>query len=370
MLLLHRPFIEFSSNQTTIQGSVDLNILVSDSRQACENAASNISVIVRQKQSLMSDSDSYLPLCLPTFFVYSMFQSSLIHLAIAIKNRDSLRRLRLLQRSISLLKQHQALSSGQRAHNILIMLVAINGINIDNLLKENQKEEDATSLREDGLPNSPPQQQNELLFSTPQPQQIALPRSDTNKNNTMIPSCEDNMPKSAWYQRMMNTSIVGGITPDLHGRDATSSSQQLEQLLPYHPPTGHHRSDSNATLYHPSEADIPPPPTYQNNNHYYDMNTIPPPASNATKLYQFEEHNMHIANSTPTLLSHGNFRNNVITAPIHQPPFHTSTTTSSNYNHNASTYPVNYLPPSNLNWGEWGVYLGQQTEPPAEERLG
>jgi hypothetical protein len=71
MLLLHRPFIEFSSisnttsNANIIHGSVDLDTLAQDSRQACENAASNISVIVRQKQSLMSDPDSYSPFCLP-----------------------------------------------------------------------------------------------------------------------------------------------------------------------------------------------------------------------------------------------------------------------------------------------------------------
>lgn len=408
MLLLHRPFIEFSSqsnhaNAGIIHGSVDLDALAADSRQACENAASNISVIVRQKQSLMSDPDSYSPLCLPTCFVYSMFQSSLIHLAIAIKNRDSLRRLRLLQRSIALLKQHQMLNSGKRAHNILVMLVAINGINIDNLL-DHTKEEDNTPglLTEDGLSHSsPPRNGNkELQFSYRNNQtSVALPQQQQIQEQqiqptAIIPSCEDNMPKSSWYQRMMNTSIVGGITADLHqGMSETNSSSSLEQLLPYnhHPMSGqahhhhgHSRSDSNATLYHQPEADMHQPPYCCS---YYDINQ--PNLNNTTKrmdLYNdnhlFEEaggnmrliqtDNYHAppttttTTTTATVPSHTSFthRNS---APL---PF-TQTTATPLPPTNGSPVPntahystVNYLPPSNYNWNDWGVYISHQSIPP------
>jgi hypothetical protein len=425
MLLLHRPFIEFSSisnttsNANIIHGSVDLDTLAQDSRQACENAASNISVIVRQKQSLMSDPDSYSPFCLPTCFVYSMFQSSLIHLAIVIKNRDSLRRLRLLQRSIALLKQHEQLSSGKRAHNILVMLVTINGINLDNLLEnDTTKEEDILSvLSEDGLSHSPTspipaKNHNELQFSTrlPNTQQIQPPQQiQTMNRNTMIPGCEDNMPKSSWYQRMMNTSIIGGITPDLH-QENNSSSQTLEQLLPYssdinqphHQHTRsnssstlyqHTRSNSNSTLYHQQQNDLP---NYHNNPAYYDL-TAPslqqtdnmPKNIKRMDIYNrhhepniFEEAggNMRILqndnnnttyNNGPTLLSHQHnthFQRNGAT-PLHQTPLpftasygniNPSLTNGPNNSPTSSSYPINFLPPASLNWSDWGVYLGQQ----------
>lgn len=422
MLLLHRPFIEFSnisdttSNANVIHGSVDLDTLAKDSRQACENAASNISVIVRQKQSLMSDPDSYAPFCLPTCFVYAMFQSSLIHLAIVIKNRDSLRRLRLLQRSIGLLKQHEELSSGKRAHNILTMLVTINGINIDNLLEnDTTKEEDMVSILEDGLSRSPSspipaKNHNELQFPAriSNTQQMQNPQQiQTINRNAMIPGCEDNMPKSSWYQRMMNTSIIGGITPDLH-EEANSSSQTLEQLLPYAPDLNpphhqhtrtnsntniyqHSRSDSNSTLYNPQQNDIP---NYHNNPAYYDLGTTSmqhPPNSipkNTKRIESYDRpniynnaggdiHGIHGENSNttyhngPTLLSHSHnthYQRNSVT-PLHQTPLpftasygnmNPSLTDGSNDNSTVSSYPISYLPPASLNWGDWGVYLGQQ----------
>lgn len=423
MLLLHRPFIEFSSvsnttsNANVIHGSVDLDALAQDSRQACENAASNISVIVRQKQSLMSDPDSYSPFCLPTCFIYSMFQSSLIHLAIVLKNRDSLRRLRLLQRSIGLLRQHEELSSGKRAHNILVMLVTINGINLDNLLdNDTTKEEDMIAILEDGLSRSPSspipaQNHNELQFSTrlSNTQQIQPSQQiQTINRNAMIPGCEDNMPKSSWYQRMMNTSIIGGITSDLH-EETNSSSQTLEQLLPYAPDLNpphqhtrnnssttlyqHTRSSSNSTLYHPQQNDIP---NYHNNPAYYDLTTssmqhtnsmpkntkrmdtygrhhesnIFEEAGDDIRAIQVENNNTAYHNG-PTLLSHQHgthFQRNGVT-PLHQTPLpftasygniNPSLTNGPNNSPSTSSYPINYLPPASLNWSDWGVYLGQQ----------
>lgn len=443
MLLLHRPFIEFSSDNikaTTnmIQGSVDLDTLAADSRQACENAASNISVIIRQKQSLMSDPDSYSPLCLPTCFVYSMFQSSLINLAIAMKNRDSLRRLRLLKQSIALLKQHEQLASAQRAHHILVMLVAINNINLENLLEnEATREEDNVSvLSEDCLSNTSPispipsnKKSNELQFTSKsmvpshQGQQLHQQLStqlQTVNTNHVIPSCEDNMPKSSWYQRMMNTSIIGGITPDLHqNMTGMSSSHTLEQLLPYaHNMNRQQQSaqhQNNTTLYQRQEEnDMHGHSHYNDQQNYYDLgptvssslnNTIPTSspltATKRTDIYnKHHDANMYDAsddmrnnnnnnipsyNHGPTLSSHQHIsfqRNGMASTPLHQTPLpftaassygsHSNSSQHSLTHHHyasstattaASTpsYPtLNYLPPSSLNWSDWGVYLGQQ----------
>lgn len=162
---------------------------------SCENSALNISVIIRQKQLLMSDPDSYAPLCLPTCFVYSMFQSSLVHLAIVMQNRDSLRQRQSLKRSIELLQQYDHLVSARRACSILSMLVEMNQIYLEDVPEQNLS-----------LPESPMSPvKNELVYNQSEQYMDDFSFDD-----------DEQMPKSSFYMRMMNTSIVGGITQDLH----------------------------------------------------------------------------------------------------------------------------------------------------------
>ncbi|KAI8080732.1 fungal-specific transcription factor domain-containing protein [Gilbertella persicaria] len=340
MLLLHRPFIEYSSTALVVQGSVDLDKLASESRQACENAASNISVIIRQKQSLMYDPDSYGPLCLPTCFVYAMFQSSLIHLAVAIKNRDSLRRLRLLQRSITLLKQHEQLASAQRAHNILLMLVKINKINVNNLL-ENDTTKEFSNLEEDSLLSNP---------ASPIPTSNEIQLVKSTQLQDMLTE-EDTMPKSSWHQRMMNTSIIGGITADLHQNihENASSSQTLNQLLPYatqyQPPYIDY--DNNTSLHNPKRPEV-----YQSHPVLYEDSARLHP------IFQNEEHanNYRMSSSTgnsSSLLSHHQRTGLTPTGLLHFPNTSTDTTSapySAHYTSHA-TYPTG------LTWSDWNVYV-------------
>lgn len=224
MLLLHRPFLTASYTSPSIASS--------ESLMACENAALNISVIIRQKQLLMSDPDSYAPLCLPTCFVYSMFQSSLVHLAIVIQNRHSLRQLESLKRSIALLQQYEKLVSARRACNILFMLVNMNHIHLDDI--------------PDTLPQSPVSP--ELLYT----------QSEQQLDNLTFDEDDAQMPKSSWYMRMMNTSIVGGITEDLYqllpNQEFETDSKNNMRIAPYYntPQSYIPPSSSSASIYQPS----------------------------------------------------------------------------------------------------------------------
>ncbi|CEP07470.1 hypothetical protein [Parasitella parasitica] len=364
---------EFSSTEKTYyQGSIDLDTLAADSRQACENAASNISVIIRQKQSLMSDPDSYAPFCLPTCFVYSMFQSSLIHLAIAIKNRDSLRRLRLLQRSIGLLKQHDQLVSAQRAHNILTMLVTINGININNLLEDESAKDEDQFILDDGLPQRigppalpKPAALNELDFANNQPvvNQIT-------STTDIIRGCEETdiaMPKSSWYQRIMNTSIIGGITSDLYenaqydqNNVSGTHTTTLDQLLPFsdlrnRDITIHQNYDLDSIKYQRSTEISTFGPTLhpqQQQQHDHDPTFLShhilprtgltptpffPPQTTTTQAVPSFQSNL-FENSPPQGLDDPNY--------------------SSSSHHAETTTTINA--PSSLNWNDWNGYLGQQ----------
>ncbi|KAG1452549.1 hypothetical protein G6F56_007789 [Rhizopus delemar] len=250
-------------SQAERESNVHHDALATESRQACENAACNVMAIVKQKQSFMTDPDSYAPFCLPTSFVYSMFQSCLIHLALVLQNRDSLLRLKRLQCSIILLKKHEEqLASAQRAHRILITLMNVHNIQLNSLIST--EEEDQFNLLEDS----------------------EITDISTTEKNTI----SNDMPKSTYYQRMMNTSIVGGITPDLHQR---IESNMIGQLLPEpsqpalfsdnrlyeKPPTSDLQvmNDSYPTVYsHHHHPPPPPPPLYQTPQFSsYDLNYTP-----------------------------------------------------------------------------------------------
>ncbi|KAI8378563.1 fungal-specific transcription factor domain-containing protein [Blakeslea trispora] len=389
MLLLHRPFVEYSSTTIAIQGSVDMEKLVSESRQACENAASSISVIIRQKQTLMSDPDSFGPLCLPSCFVYAMFQSSLIHLAITIKNRDSLRRLRLLQRSMTLLKQHQQLASAQRAHNILLLLVKVNKINISNLLENDPVKEDsaASTFEDDNISQTSP---------VPTSSEIQLIKSQQNQLADGHSVSEDTMPKSSWYQRMMNTSIVGGITADLHQgvHNNPSNTQTLDQLLPYapnyqNPPASNYMHfhmnmppNKKIEMYHQShqEALYEGPRSVQTNTTMVttattlmESNTIRH-ASMQQLLQNDESVNYQLidtngTNTNPTVLSHNHSHlipKTGLTPTGYQPNFNSH---PESVNTTALPYPNTFdshttPTPSGLNWSDWSAYVNPSPSMP------
>jgi hypothetical protein len=397
MLLLHRPFIEFSPNESqpgaTGGDSFDLEKLAEESRQACTNAASKISIIVRQKQTLMSDPDSYSPLCMPMSFVYSMFQSSLIHLAIALKNRDSVKKLRALQRSIDLLKQHEHLTSAHRAHHILTSLVTINGIYLDNILQSSSDDEDIEmelspcSSPLSPLPTSSEHQpsSSSSVESLPYPTSSPVARSEISANSESgtrsAQESEELMPKSNLYQRMINTSVVGGITSDLlqGGIEPSAISQPLVDILPYgqvgstnstytHTPSPVHstvvrpQSNSAPLSNFPIEIDQQKP----HGVYYSNGNT----RSYAAEQARFQSEN----NNFPVLSTRydTHHSDNHLNYQLHQVPLpfsaYSNNSTHSTINHppNGMMYMSNNttLPPSSLNWNDWGVYLEQQNNSP------
>lgn len=356
MLLLHRPFIELPFGNTA---------LATESRRACENAAHNIMVIVKQKQSLMNDPDSYSPLCLPTFFVYSMFQSSLIHLALVFKNPDSLFRLRRLSHSVTVLQEHgEQLACARRAHHILKMLIDVHSIQLDRIsLSAN---DDYSHLISDSELSTATHPENA--------DQNNQPRFDNSIGH-------DVMPKSNWYQRMMNTSIVGGITPDLHqGIEQGNSSHILVQLLPY-ANTGSLQDTSDGMYYSKATKSLYPMPN-DDDNTLYEKSTISSTPTTSSS-------NLHFINDPyPTVYSQVPRSAN----PAYHPPSSSSFTPNYvNYQSPIMTstpdnYPLSYvsvpqshtspqqqpsphsatpsLPPSSLNWNDWGTYLGQQHNTP------
>ncbi|KAI9316653.1 fungal-specific transcription factor domain-containing protein [Dichotomocladium elegans] len=108
VLLLHRPFLS-------------CNAL---SHNACTAAASNIGHIARQNLPAVSrrDPDSCFSLTLPTCLVYSLFQSSLIHLTNAVRDPTMTQ---ALDRTMVLLDQFQHMVTARRARQVFIMFRAL-----------------------------------------------------------------------------------------------------------------------------------------------------------------------------------------------------------------------------------------------------
>ncbi|KAG0168487.1 hypothetical protein DFQ30_004722 [Apophysomyces sp. BC1015] len=299
-LLLHRPFI-----QLPLAKFPDLQPIVEESRQACAEAASSISTAIRQRQWPASDPDAYASLCLPTCFVYAMFQSALVHLSNAIQDHSE-DRVRDLAESMLLVESHNHITPAPRALELLNMLVAVNGLHPARPVPK----------REAASPISP----GAVLYPDQQP------------------SAEAEMPKTNWFQRMMNTSIVGGITPDIH-RDVESvmgqQSMQQQQQPCYLPQPGTADLSMNYHMYHHQSYYQPQRELYTS-CYGQPLDTPPPPPLVQPSMPSSTAMHHHEPVMLPESPHHHHHQPQQIVPPA---PSYDPTTTSS------------------LPWHPWDVYL-------------
>ncbi|KAL0091320.1 fungal-specific transcription factor domain-containing protein [Phycomyces blakesleeanus] len=185
VMLLHRPFV------VTQELFPDMQSIVEESRHTCTEAATNLSKLVRQKALLVDDPESFSSMCLPTFFVYALFQSSLVHLSNARHDRTQPDRLFRLHQAVDLVREHKHIGPASRALDILTMLITLHDLAPGGTVKIEETENRIISQSQQSHPPAGFSQVNE-------------------------------MPKAHWFQRMINTSIVGGITPDIHHDVATA----------------------------------------------------------------------------------------------------------------------------------------------------
>ncbi|KAG0175939.1 hypothetical protein DFQ28_007973 [Apophysomyces sp. BC1034] len=326
VLLLHRPFIESPANW------------LAKSQQISFEAASSISEMIRQKRALSRAESSY-PLCLPTCFVYAMFQSALVHLAAALSDQSS-ENLEKIHQSVALIQLHKHIAPAHRALETLKMLAAINGLE---------------------------------LTSSPSPSPPSVHKTDQSSARRSDNEEED-MPKSAWFHRMINADIVGGIGPDIH-RDVQSMMTH-PSLTPY--------LQTSQTQQQSAEAVYPSPmyqPVYTSSSTPLDhfATAAPsqlPPTNHTETCYEQPQfhppslrtllHNSTIVPSpTPshsagyipatsmeqTFVSHHHHH--------HQPTPQLSHTPVTFSAYSASALPAT-LPSSNITWSDWSLYLDQQ----------
>ncbi|ORZ07105.1 fungal-specific transcription factor domain-domain-containing protein [Absidia repens] len=248
LLLLRRPFLSLSKYLTLEQ-------LVTESREISLKVASDIFHLVEQNSILLSATNdntqyfgsSYL---LPTCYIYAMFLSSLAHLAIVLQDRTNVEKRQALWSSIDLIQSHQRLCASRRALEILHMLVTLHEIQTIENHNNNNHGNDLKSIKLEKSYDDGFYLHNDSFYIPPgQQRDPASSLSDFHNNNHhlppqqqhhqqqyqqhyMIPAptiVESEMPKTHWFQRYVNTSVVGGVPTEIQHEVQSDLSQQQQQ---------------------------------------------------------------------------------------------------------------------------------------------
>lgn len=373
VLLLRRPFGSLSATMYP-----ELQSIVTESEKACIDAAKKLSSIVRRRQYQKTEPAYYFVLSAPTCFVYALFQSSLAFLSNALKTR-SRSDIQALHQSISLIKNHMDLGPAPRAVEILEMLASINHLHVDDQDTSPIQSHDATPSTISPTISSPPNNNGASLFNS---------RND-----------DDEIPKATYFQhRMVNTSTVGGFTPDIQQQDMkvvmshqegchmqqqrslSQSSEQQQQRNNYY--SQNHPVYSNVNRY-PHQRSFS---ADQNQQNYTQCNRPDP----------YNHHEMYNSSTRPlphptsssassTLAPLGMNANNLVTdcytPPMNNPAIsppqqHSTAMAMPSYTTPLLQTPQAYtaaydpnmnvsnttLPPSSLNWSDWDVYIGHQNQ--------
>lgn len=402
MLLLHRPF-----NQLSIEKYPSLKSIVAASETACTDAANAISEIVNQRQYQTSDPAYYYVLCAPSCYVYALFQSSLVYLSNALRTRSP-QDIQGFHQSISLLKTTEDSGPAPRAVEILNMLASINGLYVGNdtistvSSKSNSMSDESSNLA-----------MTSASSNTISP--IVTPPIYAN-NGYMEHSAREPARPNYVQHRMMNTSIIGGITPDIQQdlgivMSPSCGHEHLQHKLHREPDTSHHRPHPPPSLQHspPQQQQVncyvpQPYPVY--NQHHTTPSTLSHQRSFSLDQLQSSTHCSHTrsishdfhtthstqhsssvnntpassaAPSVPTSLA---MNVNSILSDCYTPQNGHTSNSNTSMNPMMNTYrslpqaPQAYtaaydpnmnvsnstLPPASLNWSDWDVYLGHQNQ--------
>jgi hypothetical protein len=374
-MLLYRPF-----NQLSVTKYPNLKSVVAESEKACTDAANRISKIVNQRQYQTEDPAYYFVLCAPSYYVYALFQSSLVHLSNALRNKSSLN-VQNLHQSINILKMNEDVGPAPRAIEILNMLTSINGLYHDDASSTGAQDDSANTI------------------TTTSPENMAYSTNYVHQTHIDL----NPAPKSQqfFHNRLMNTSIVGGITPDIQTDIglAMSRSGLPNHNRQFQSRQHHHHHQQQRTL--PSQADQQIDsynlsyPVYPTTNHHQPTHQVSHQRSfsldqlNSTQhVYShtrsishdhFDLSNLHPASPSATAATANNsMLNHHHSYPSQLPPPQRNMMmpSSSFATHSLPQAPQAYtaaydpnmnvsnttLPPSSLNWSDWNVYIGHQNQ--------
>ncbi|CAO0803071.1 unnamed protein product [Mucor circinelloides] len=403
VLLLHRPF-----NQLSVEKYPSLKSIVAASEKACTDAANSITDIVNQRHYQTSDPAYYYVLCAPSCYVYALFQTSLVYLSNALRTRSP-QDIQGFHQSISLLKMTEESGPAPRAVEILGMLASINGLYVGNdtistvTSKSNSMSEESSNFTTATMTSA----SSSTISST------VTPPIYSNHGYLEHPTSEPTQSNYVQH-RLMNTSIIGGITPDIQQdlgivMSPSCDHEHLQHKLrrepnaPFHhhhprprpPPSQHPPQQQHASCYVPQSYPVynhHTTPTLshqrsfsldqlQSSTHYshtrsisHDFHTTHSadssvnntPASSETPSVPTSlamNVNSILSDCYPSQNNHGNNNHNSMNSMMNtyrsfpQTPQAYTAAYDPNMNVSNST-----LPPASLNWSDWDVYLGHQNQ--------
>jgi hypothetical protein len=225
-LLLHRQFMQ----SPTVGLDNAMTALISHSHSICSQAAT--SIIELAGQTKLQDFLTVSPIT----SIYAVFQGALISLYNVGQGSTTNQAMTNLKRGMEFLMERKNLTVVSRVIEILKLLTALNKITDKSILPEteldeslglsSEAQESSTSHAKQKRPTRTPTTSGPRSKST----QHATTKheemdEDTAKQtfaSTSIPTYlpftgdpENEMPKAHWMQRMMYTSVVGGISPEI-----------------------------------------------------------------------------------------------------------------------------------------------------------
>ncbi|KAI8093913.1 fungal-specific transcription factor domain-containing protein [Halteromyces radiatus] len=450
ILLLRRPFLSMTTTSPPT-GKSSSDQLVTESYQVGLEAANNIAQLVQQSKSLSTNihnSDISASMhFFPTCYVYAMFLSSLVHFAIVLQDRSISDNRNALLASISLIQSLHYLSASRRALEILNMLVTIYELKDDGdddhlhhtFIKQEYTQEQEhqrmfTNHFYEPTSSLTYGQDNDSILSLQQHhhhQQQQQHNTDyhhqqeehsfniASQPTTATSFKQGEMPKSHWFQRYVNTSVVGGVPAEIqhevendlsHQHQPTNTSSTT--IVPSYVysanttnstvttsvgtpiPSHHHHHHPDPLLYTQSYL----PSSTQTQTNTMDDPTFVTSTSTTNTPFT-KSHQPHLTStlsspqkSSPTDLAlsspspspasltstlHRPFAPNTvmqqqqqqsssygpISSMLHSPPPPSSSLMPAMIHQQHPPQNQNTVSPANLNWHDWQYYMNQQHHP-------
>ncbi|KAG2237037.1 hypothetical protein INT48_001805 [Thamnidium elegans] len=366
ILLLHRPFSTLSPSEHP-----HLQQAITESEKLCRNTAKELNEIVTRRQYQTTHPAYYTLFVAPSCFVYALFQSSLVFLSNAIKSKSS-SDARVLNRSIDVLKKHGDVGPAARTLEILKMLISINGLDIT---------EEVNAMQQ--------------TMSSPTTISPIIPIT-AKKKGSKIQDLKTNeqAPKSFYFQpRLLHDSIIKPNDLKMSVPNQHSNIQHNYYL--HRRQTHHHQQQQQQPIHQqvPLNCYVQNYPAYSNTPVYSHQRSISLDQLNSSQQQMYTHHTRSISHDDLAIMTAAtsSFQRNTANASSSKQNDHSGMNVndmlthgySPQMNHNESTVmmpfnqslspvPQNYtydpsmnmpstsLPPSNLNWSDWDVYIGQQ----------
>ncbi|KAG2187575.1 hypothetical protein INT44_005264 [Umbelopsis vinacea] len=224
-LLLHRQFIQVP----TVELDSAMEDLINHSHSVCTQAAVNINVIAQEAEFRHFIGVS------PTTLIYAVFQAALIHMYNINSDKMKMQSKFNLKRSMGFLSKRRKWVAVSRVIEILKLMATLNSI--DGHIFASTSEDDqaeAPHAAESSSTTTAKKKRRSRTASKSASNQDAIVKTEMveategehyeeSMRPTIIPAylpfnydlVVDEMPKGQWIQRMMSTSVVGGITPDI-----------------------------------------------------------------------------------------------------------------------------------------------------------